>query len=104
MKTFRIKSKIINDIEWFYAEQFVDGIWIIPVNTENWLSYHKLERVTKSKFFGLLKWETYITHPPKMLGFKSKEFLQKLIDQEISNPMCGIYWHDWCGDITKILD
>lgn len=103
MKTFRIKSKIIDDVEWFYAEQFINDEWTIPVNTENHISYEKFEKVTKYKF-RFIPYPAYIKHPPKTLGFKSKEFLEKLIDQEINYPMCGIYWHDWYGDMTKILD
>jgi hypothetical protein len=94
MKTFRIKSKIVDDVEWFYAEQFINDEWIIPVNTENRLSYEKFEKV----------WWKYVKHPPKTLGFKSRDFLEVLIEQEINHPMCGIYWHDWYGDRTKVLD
>ena len=104
MKTFRIKSKIVDDVEWFYAEQLVDGEWIIPKNTENNISYEKFEKVIKYVFFGLIPYSTYIKQPPKRLGFKSKEFLEVLIDQEINHPMCGIYWHDWHRDRSKILD
>jgi hypothetical protein len=83
---FRIKSIDTDGAGWYYAEQFRDGEWRVPENTENTgntLSSQAVEEVIESKWWGLYKKKTYIYLPPKRLGFKSRSTLQYMIPQII---------------------
>ena len=104
MKTFRIESTIVDDVVWYYAEQLVDGKWVIPENPNNTLCHMRYEAVRIVKWFGLYNHIKYTPVPPKRLGFKEKEFLETLIEHEHTECPLGIHWHDWHNDFTKILE
>jgi hypothetical protein len=104
MKTFRIESQIEDGDVWYYAEQLINGNWVIPENPNNTLCHIVWEEFEVVKWWGLIKYISYKPLPPKRLGFKNKEFLETLIEHEHTGCPLGIFWHDWHKDLTKVLE